>query len=65
MKEEIKNQIDNMDFESMVLLWRYAPVGHPMFQGEVGVYYVKVMREKGAKISESEKVAASKSVGWK
>ena len=65
MKKEIKNQIDNMDYESMLSLWRYAPVGHPMFQGEVGDYYAKVMREKGAKISESEKVAASKSVGWK
>ena len=63
--EKLKKQIDEMDYESMLSLWRYANVGHPMFQGEIGDYYSKVMHEKSAKISDSERVAASKSVGWK
>jgi len=63
-KKEIKKQIDEMTYESMLSLWRFAPVGHPMFQGETGDYYAKVMREKAAKITDSERVAASKLVGW-
>ena len=63
MKEETKKQIDAMDYESMLSLWRFAPIGHPMLQGETGDYYAKVMREKAAKLTDSEKTAISKLVG--
>ena len=46
MIEEFKNRIDNMSYESMLALWRNAPIGHPMFEGEVGDYYKKVMAER-------------------
>lgn len=65
MDEKIKEQIDMMDYESMLSLWRFAPVGHPMFQGDTGDYYSKIMREKATKLSDWERVAASKSVGWR
>ena len=64
MKEETKKQIDEMNYESMLSLWRFARAGHPMFQGETGDYYAKVMREKAAKLTNSERTAISKSVGW-
>jgi len=64
MKEETKKQIDEMDYESMLSLWRFARIGHPMFQGETGDYYSKVMKEKAAKLTDSEKTAISKLVGW-
>jgi hypothetical protein len=35
-----------------------------MLQGETGDYYAKVMREKAAKLTDSEKTAISKLVGW-
>lgn len=64
MTESQKQSIDNMDYESMLSLWRNAAVGHPIFQGKVGQYYSKVMAEKRAKIGNEEHVRASKSIGW-
>jgi len=64
LTESIKNSIDSMDYESMLSLWRFAPSGHYMFQGEIGDYFSKVMKEKQSKLTDSERVTASKSVGW-
>jgi len=64
MTEEIKKRIDNMNYESMLSLWRNAPAGHPMFQGETGDYYSKVMAEKRNKVGDAAHIAASKSIGW-
>jgi len=62
--EETKKEIDNMDYESMLSLWRFAPVGHPMFQGEIGDYYTKVMREKQSQLANGEHARISKEIGW-
>ncbi|MCK9279131.1 MAG: hypothetical protein M0P71_00685 [Melioribacteraceae bacterium] len=62
---KLKEQIDNMGYENMLSLWRFAPAGHPMFQGDVGEYYSKVMAEKRIKVGNDAHVAASKSIGWK
>ena len=40
---------------------RFAPGGAPMFQGESGYYFSKVMAEK-SKIADT--VKASKDIGW-
>lgn len=45
MTNEQKKSIDKMDYESMLSLWRFAPSGHLMFQGDVGDYYSKIMIE--------------------
>ncbi|KKK55174.1 hypothetical protein LCGC14_3077220, partial [marine sediment metagenome] len=42
----------------------FAPVGHPMFQGEIGKYYVKVMKEKRKQLKPGEHSAISKKLGW-
>lgn len=62
--EIFKREIDEMSYEAMLALWRNAPVGHPMFQGEAGNYFAKVMQEKRANISNEDYVAASKRMGW-
>lgn len=46
MTEETKKRIDDMTYESMFTLWRTAPCGHPLFEGETSLYYSKVMDEK-------------------
>ncbi len=63
MEESTKASIDSMDYESMLSLWRNAPVGHPMFQGETGDYYSKVMAEKRKAVGPAEHVRASKNIG--
>ena len=64
MTPEEKKSIDEMGYESMLSLWRMAPVGHPMFQGDTGDYYAQVMGEKRAAIGNAAHVVASKSIGW-
>ena len=43
----LKAQIDVMSREEMARRWRFAPVGDPMFQGEVGDYFEKRFKELG------------------
>ncbi|KKK50897.1 hypothetical protein LCGC14_3120440, partial [marine sediment metagenome] len=62
-QEEVKSmkaQIDSEDYESLLRRWRFAPAGSPMFQGEVGDYYAKVMAEKRDSLPAGEQVRASK-----
>ena len=59
-----KSWIDNADYEALLQSWRFAPVGSPLFQGEVGDYYKKIMAEKKKATPVSEQVRASKAIGW-
>ena len=62
MNEDTKREIDEMKYESMLRLWRNAPAGHPMFQGETGKYYSQVMAEK-RNADPGGHVRASKAIG--
>jgi hypothetical protein len=64
MTEEIKAQIDAMDYHSLLRRWRFAPVGDPFFQGETGEYYQKRMDAKREEVGHDEAVRASKQIGW-
>jgi len=64
INEETKKEIDEMDYEGMLSLWRFAQAGHPMFAGEVGDYFSKVFREKGQKLRPGEHAIISKRIGW-
>jgi hypothetical protein len=66
-QEEVKSmkaQIDSEDYESLLRRWRFAPAGSPMFQGEVGDYYSKVMFKKRDALPAGEQVRISKAAGW-
>jgi hypothetical protein len=65
MNEKMKKTIDDMSYESMLSLWRKAPAGHPMFQGETGEYYSEVMAKKRKVMGDAAHVAASKAIGWR
>jgi hypothetical protein len=62
--EEWKLKIDAMSYETLLRHWRSAPVGHPMFAGEIGDYAAEAMRNKKAATSQADQVAASKRIGW-
>jgi hypothetical protein len=64
MDQATKEKIDGMDYESMLRLWRNAPAGNPMFQGDTGAYFSKVMAEKRDALPEGAAVRASKNIGW-
>jgi len=61
MNEKIKNWIDNASYHELLSRWRFAPIGDPLFQGETGKYYSKVMFEKKQTVDH---VQVSKDVGW-
>lgn len=65
ISKSTKKIIDEMDYESMLRKWRFAPNGDSMFQGEVGKYYSKIMKEKREKVGNESHVRASKLIGWK
>lgn len=60
MTDEQKARIDAMSREEMARLWRFAPAGDPLFQGEAGQYFKKVFFEERGGFSPQ----ISKSLGW-
>ena len=64
MLPEQKIRIDNMGYEEMLSLWRFAPAGHQMFAGDTGDYFAVKMKEKREAVGGDAHVAASKSIGW-
>ena len=59
MIQKEKDEIDAMPQSEMCSLWRFARVGHPLFQGDTGDYFAKVMKEKGGMTPK-----ISKDLGW-
>lgn len=53
-----KRQIAEMPYESMLKLWWYAPIGHPMLRGSNGRYFSKIMKEKLSQLSIEENIIA-------
>lgn len=64
MDESKKREINIMCYTEMLRLSRHSPGGDPMFRGEIGIYFAKVMAEKKAALCELDQVIASKEVGW-
>lgn len=64
MTDEQKRWIDKADYEELLQRWRFAPVGNPLFQGDTGEYYRKIMTKKKQQICVSARVQASKAIGW-
>lgn len=61
--QEMKDWIDNANYESLLSKWRFAPSGDPFFQGVVGKHYSKAIADKRDE-DHGEAVRASKQLGW-
>lgn len=64
LPQEIKTKIDQMSYEQMLRLNRYAPVGEPLFQGVTGTYFFENMSKKKDELPLGEHVRISKLIGW-
>lgn len=64
MTDEDKEWIDTATYRTLLERWRFAPVGDPLFQGETGDYYAKVMFGKRDALPAEVAAAESKSIGW-
>lgn len=56
--------INRASYEDLLRRWRFSPPGDEIFQGDVGVYYIKAMKEKREAIGHEATINASKRVGW-
>lgn len=63
MTPEQKQWIDSADYETLLRLWRFAPVGEPLLQGDAGQYYKEQLGVKRAAEPDGG-VGASKRIGW-
>ena len=63
MTKEQKQWIDNSTYDELLSKWRFAPIGDPMFIGEVGDYFSQKMNEK-KQDPQIDPVKVSKRVGW-
>ncbi|MDD4352697.1 MAG: hypothetical protein PHU71_07035 [Candidatus Gracilibacteria bacterium] len=61
---KVKDMINAMTYGEMLRLWRFSPIGDPMFEGELGSYFQDVMVEKKRLLSNNEQVSISKMIGW-
>jgi hypothetical protein len=64
LTQEQKDYIDEMTYIEMLRLWRTVPAGDPLFVGETGIYFGKIIAEKRIQVGPEEHTAASKSIGW-
>lgn len=64
LAEDLKKKIDAMSYEQLLRHNRFAPSGDPMFVGEVGEYYMKVMAEQRKIIGDAGHTTTSKLIGW-
>jgi hypothetical protein len=61
-KDEMKEWIDTATREQLLSKWRFAKLGDPFFQTEIGEYYANVLFNPKNKSTDFDKV--SKKVGW-
>jgi hypothetical protein len=63
--DKYKSWIDSASYEELLRRWRITPGGSdPIFSGETGDYYSKVMTEKRDAVGHDEAVEASKRIGF-
>ena len=62
--EEDKRKINAMSYEQLLRHNRYAPIGDPLFVGELGEHFKRVLAEKRKIIGDEEHAATSKLIGW-
>lgn len=63
-EQQMREWIDNATYRQLFNHWRFAPVGDPFFQGEVGKYYTKIMMQKKREAGDAEHTRISKELGW-
>lgn len=61
---EMKAWIDAASYEQLLDRWRFAPMGSPWFQGEIGEYYTRALGERRKAVGDGEHSATSKRIGW-
>lgn len=62
--QDMKERIDKMPLYDMLYNQRFAPIGDPLFTGNVGLYFAEVMQAKRNAAPNGEWTRISKMIGW-
>jgi len=62
--EEMIMWIDEATYQQMLTRWREAPCGDQMMLGEIGEYFIEVLRQKRNQYTHDQQVMISKRIGW-
>lgn len=60
----LRKQIREASFEEILRLWRFSPIGSPVFEGPVGDLLTARYAAMRSSLSDAEWTALSKRVGW-
>ena len=63
-EQDMLNWIKNASYEELLYKWRFEECGSPWFTGKIGEYFEKIFRAKQRETPASERVVASKHIGW-
>lgn len=63
-ESQVKDWIDRASYEDLLRRSRFGKLGDPIFQGERGEKFFRVMQEKKEALTHAQQVQASKNVGW-
>jgi hypothetical protein len=61
---EMMAWIDKATYQDLLRTWRHAQAGSGWFTGEVAGHFMETMSEKQKHITDQERVAISKRIGW-
>ena len=63
-KQDLIDWIDKASYSSLLSKWRFGISGDPLFEGEVGKHFSKVMAEKRSALDPKTVVGISKALGF-
>lgn len=64
MSEELKKWIKEASYKQLLARNRFGSMGDPMFQGDLGDYFIKHLKLKKDELTVYEQVLISKQIGW-
>ncbi len=64
MKPEDRAWIDAAGYEDLLRKWRFHAIGHPLFMGDTGRYYSKILGQRRIEVGTIEAAAISKRIGF-
>ncbi len=64
MNQADRAWIDAASYETLLHKWRHHPIGHPLFMGDTGRYYSKMLTARRLEVGIIEAANISKRIGW-
>lgn len=61
--DELHRNIDAMSYEELLWMYRCAPLNHPLFKKEIGIYFHARMKKVRSVTSGEHRAEASNRIG--